>query len=682
MPSKNIWITVAVLLVILCLCACAALIAGGALGYTLFSSPTNGSDGNPAEQAVTPVFPPTRTPRLPAAAPSLAPQTPVEPLIDGGEETLATLKHAMVPVNDPIELARRLGGVTDIPAAIPDPQAPYHLGERKTFNAMNQDTTQRFQVTAVLRAVNDAAYFWIENGVPYDQEDVDRLLDTFANQIIPTNREFFGNEWTPGIDLDPRLHIVYARNLGGIAGVFSASDSYPPQVREDSNAHEMFFVSADTTLLDESFTYGVLAHEFQHMIHWYRDRNEESWVNEGFSELAAFLNGYDLGGFDYVFSLNPDIQLNDWPVDHDATIPHYGAAFLYLSYYLDRLGEEATKALVSHAENGMDGVDVVLRELDARDPQTGRPLTADDLFADWVLTNYLQNETVDDGRFHYSIYPSAPVVAETETFSECDGSWQNRLVHQYAADYIRLDCGGDFTLTFEGAAEVGVLDQGAYSGDYAFWSNKGDESDMTLTREFDFRAAEGPLTLSYYTWYDLEEDYDYAYLLASEDGQNWTILNTPGCVTSDPSGNSFGCAYNGATGSYIHQQVDLSEYAGKKVWLRFEMITDEAVTGEGMLIDDVAVPEIGYYSDFEADDGGWEAAGFVRMQNRLPQSYRLALITTSGRQTQVERLELDENQSLSMPVRLENPGDEVILVVSGTTRYTRLQAPYRFSAAR
>jgi immune inhibitor A len=57
------------------------------------------------------------------------------------------------------------------------------------------------------------------------------------------------------------------------------------------------------------------------------------------------------------------------------------------------------------------------------------------------------------------------------------------------------------------------------SGDYAFWSNYGDESDMTLTRTFDFTAVSGPLTLSYNTWYDLETDYDYLYVLASEDGK-------------------------------------------------------------------------------------------------------------------------------------------------------------------
>ena len=82
------------------------------------------------------------------------------------------------------------------------------------------------------------------------------------------------------------------------------------------------------------------------------------------------------------------------------------------------------------------------------------------------------------------------------------------------------------------------------------------------------------------------------------------------------------------------------------------------------------------------DDGGWQAEGFVRIQNRLPQTYRLALITTSGGQATVQKLELDQNQSLSLPITLQNRYDKVVLVISGTTRYTRQQAVYRFSANR
>lgn len=678
MLSKNTWIIIAVAAAVLCLCACAALVAAGALGFTLFSDQITGL--TPSQEVETPVFPPTRTPNLPSSPLAPPAQSSANPPLDGAQETLINLQQVIVPINDPIELAERLGGVSNIPATVPDPNAPYQLGDRKQFWAMNQDTTERFQVNAVLRAVNDQAYFWIEDGVQYNPSDLERLMSAFADSIVPTNREFFGTEWTPGIDEDPHLYIVYARNIGSIAGYFSSSDSYPPQAREDSNAHEMFFISADSTGLADNFTYGVLAHEFQHMIHWYRDRNEESWVNEGFSELAANLNGYDVGGFDYVFSLDPDIQLNDWPVDQNTTVPHYGAAFLFMAYFLDRFGEQATQSLVAHPENGMDGVDAVLSELDANDALTGQPLRADDLFADWVVTNYLNDPDVADGRYAYQGYLSAPEFNITEEVTDCSGGWENRFVNQYAADYIRFACGGDFTLEFEGAGEVGVLAKGAHSGEYAFWSNKGDESDMTLTQSFDFSSVSGPITFTYWTWYDLEPDYDYLYLLASENGQDWQILEPPACQKLDPSGNSYGCGYNGNSGQYIQEQVDLSQFAGKKIWLRFELVTDEAVMSEGFQLDDVAIPQIGYASDFENDDGGWDAEGFVRVQNRLPQTYRLSLVTRSARETTVQTLHLDENRSLILPVNLNSPQDEVVLVISATTRYTRQHGLYRFNA--
>ena len=36
-----------------------------------------------------------------------------------------------------------------------------------------------------------------------------------------------------------------------------------------------------------------------------------------------------------------------------------------------------------------------------------------------------------------------------------------------------------------------------------------------------------------------------------------------------------------------NEEVDLSQFAGKKVQIRFEYITDAAINGEGFLLDDV-----------------------------------------------------------------------------------------------
>ena len=142
---------------------------------------------------------------------------------------------------------------------------------------------------------------------------------------------------------------------------------------------------------------------------------------------------------------------------------------------------------------------------------------------------------------------------------------------------------------------------------------------------------------------------------------------------TDPSGNSYGWGYTGFTDWKV-ETIDLSAYAGKKVFVRFEYITDAAVNGEGFMIDDVEVTAINYKSDFEADDGGWVADGFVRIQNVLPQRFGLALILTSD--SSVTMIPLNADQTAEIPLSLSS-GDKAYLVVSGLTRFTREEASYQ-----
>jgi hypothetical protein len=302
------------------------------------------------------------TPSSPATTgPTAVPSNPPEStghLDNNLALTLRILEDTIVPNNDPADLARRLQGKTDISPTLDPPLVPPAVGDQETYWVTNTDTNENFQVSATLSYITEHAYFWIEEGVEYEPKDLQDLAETFEQQIYPTNRAFFGSEWSPGVDGDEHLYILYARGLrGNTVGYFSSQDSLNPLIQEYSNGHEMFVLNADKTALYEDYTYGVLAHEFQHMIHWYRDRNETSWLNEGFSDLAMFLNGYDIGGHDYVFALDPDLQLNDWPNDPNQTIPHYGAAFLFAAYFLDRFGDETTQALVVHPANGMDSSD-------------------------------------------------------------------------------------------------------------------------------------------------------------------------------------------------------------------------------------------------------------------------------------------------------------------------------------
>lgn len=670
--SGLIWLAVALLITLLCCLCLIVLVGAGAFAFL-----------NVNQQA-------TMIPSVQASTPR--PITPVSPPGDTGTvpdesyQTLDTLRSELVPIADPIDLAQRLAGVGDVPRVIQEQAAPRSEGETQKFWVSDVDQNTNFQIDAELVYITDHVYFWVEQGVDYRLADVKALVDEFEDKIYPTDREFFGSEWSPGVDGDVHLYILFARGLGStIAGYFASNDSYPQQIHEYSNEHEMFYLSADNVDLRDEFTYGVLAHEFQHMIHWNLDRNEETWMNEGFSEVATLLNHYDTGGFDFAYAQNPDQPLTFWPPDPGTTTSHYGQAYLFLTYFLQRFGSEATMALVANPENGLDSVDASLAELGELDETTGEVMTADDVYRDWAVAMLLQDPSVQDGRYAITEYDNAPHSRVTDNFSQCPVQSQDRSVSPYGVDYIHFRCDSPQTLAFDGASLIQIVPADPHSGDYAFWSNRGDESDMTLTRSFDLTDVEGSASLDYWVWYDIEEGWDYLYLEASADGgESWQILETPSGTDEDPSGNSYGWGYTAKSGGgsearWIQESVDLSAFTGGEVELRFEYVTDAAVNGEGLLLDDVSIDAIGYQEDFEGDDGGWDGAGFVRVFNRLPQTYRL-MLAEMGDQTTVREIPLDDHQSGQVQVPFGNGVDEAYLIVVDTARHTWQPAPYTIQA--
>jgi immune inhibitor A len=645
---------------VLVCCACALILGAGFVMY-------RASQEIPV--SVTPFEPPTGSTVTPAPTAEIE-RPPVDTI---STETLEMLGQAQVPENDPYELACRLEAVCNVSTTV---QAKsYKIGDKEKFWVINSDTNEHHQADFTLLYITPHSYFWAEDGADVNENDMQALMDTFEEKIYPTDREFFGSEANPGVDGDPHIYVLYASSIGhNIAGVFNSSDSFNPLVNEYSNAHETYVLSTSQDLADE-YTYGTLAHEFVHMIQNASDRNDVSWMGEGFAEVGSFLNGYYQGGHDWLYVQNPDIQLNTW-VDNDSPDfgAHYGQSFLYLNYFLDRFGEEATKALTNNPENDITSVDNTLAELNILDPETNKLITADDVFMDWAATLYLMDGSVGDGRYVYKNYPDAPQVEVSESISSCPQSWSSS-VNQYGIDYYPIDCAGDYTLSFTGSTTSGLLPTEAHSGGYMFWSNRGDESDMTLTREFDFTGVSEPITMSFAMWYDLETDYDYTYLEASTDGETWEILTTPSGTGENPTGGSHGWGYNGQTNGWVTEEVDLSQFAGQTVQIRFEYVTDAALNGEGFLLDDVQVDAINYQSDFEADDGGWIPSGFVRVENVLPQTYRLSLIL-KGDTTTVTHIPLNADQTVDIPLSLKS-GEEAILIVAGTTRFTRLPAAYQ-----
>jgi len=591
------------------------------------------------------------------------------------EEQLARLSELDVPIHNPVDLVGRLTGEYGLPLSIPPREEILQVGDEESFWVSNADTHEIFQVHAILRAITDHSYFWTQAGVPYDGPVYSAMANIFEDKIYPQTRAYFGSEWTPGVDNDPRLHVLFASGLGsGLAGYFSSTDEYTTAVNPQSNRRELFVMNADGLTPGSEFTLAVLAHEFQHMIHWYQDINEETWFNEGLSELSALINGYPQTMFAQRFIRHPDTQLTDWE-EEGSNSAHYGASFLFFTYLLDRFGEDFIQALPGLQPNGLAAIDEQLSIENQMNQATGKIYTADEVFAEWATATYLNDPSVADGRFSYPSLPSFIGIQPATLVSSCENYQLATEVSQFGVDIVEFACQGKRTLEFLGATEVPILPIQPASGDYAFWSFRGDESDMTLTRQIDLSRAGSDVQLSYKAWFDLEADFDYVYLEVSRDGRIWQILQTPGGTDLNKTGSNYGFGYNGQSRGWRLETVDLSEYRGEQIWVRFEYVTDAAINGEGFVVDDIQIPAIGYFENFETGDGGWQGAGFTRIRNRLPQKYLVTLIEF-GKETRVTPLAVQSDGRISIPLDFGS-SPRAALIISGATRYITTQATYQ-----
>lgn len=674
--TRNLLLILLGALILLC-CCCAVI---GGVGAYFFLAPTSAevateepaivvtrrATATPAERL------PESTPAEPGARPAV---TPAAESVADDAEADALMANEM-PAADALDLAGRLQtGMDDIPIVVNAEAPSYKVGDTQKFWVANSDTLEHHQVTAALRYMTAHVAMWVEEGVKFNQRDLEASAKRFEEKTYPTNREFFGSEWSPGVDNDVRLHILHARGLGDtVAGYYSSADEYSRKINEYSNEREMFYISADSgnAKPNSDFYDGTLAHEFQHMIHWANDRNEASWVNEGMSELASYLNGFDAGGADMAYSEKPDTQLTTWAEQGESNIEHYGASYLFTAYFLDRFGENLTQAVVASPKNGIPGYNDALQA-------AGRPERFDDIFADWVIANYLDAPTAtEDGRFGYSdLDPDNMAIAET--FRSYPAATQAR-VSQYGADYIKLRGDGTLNITFEGQQTVGLVDatpQGAFS----WWSNRGDQSNSTLTRAFDLSAVKAA-TLTFSTWYDIEDGWDYAYVEVSTDGgKRWQILNARYTTDEDTSGNGFGAGWTGNSGrgetsKWVDEAVDLTPFAGQEILVRFEYVTDDAVNRPGMLLDNIAIPELGYQDEAENGAGGWEAAGWALTDNVLRQRWLVQLVTRSNRQITVKRMAIDADGRGQITVPDLGNLQDAVLVISALTPVTTETANY------
>ena len=568
-----------------------------------------------------------------------------------------------------MELAVRLGrtGGLVLPVARQTPLA-YQEGQQDELTVMDAIAPSLRTVNATLRLITPSAYFYFQDGLDVSQEDLEEAGRDFEEVVYPTVARYFGQEWTPGVDSDRHITLLHT-DLPGLGGYFSDADEYPRAVSPTSNEREMVYLAINGTKPGSDAYNGLVAHELQHLVHWKADRTEEVWVNEGLSELAAELARGGSGSTPMAVA-QPDTQLNAWGPLGSGNAPHYAASYLFVRYLLEHYGGwEGARRLREEPADGIEGIDAYLAPFG---------VTFEDVFADWLVANYLD----DPNGGPYSYADAEVEVSSADTLTDYDEGEDS--VHQFAADYIEVDLAeGDAVFSFDGDEAVKAIPNEPHSGLGQWWSGRGDAIDSTLTGEFDLTGLESA-TLTFWTWYDIEEQWDYAYVMASSDGgSTWQILRGRQTSDENPLGLAYGPAYTGKSGggdspAWVEESIDLSPFAGQNILLRFEYITDEGINLDGWAIDDIAIPELAFFDDGERD-GHWQAQGFQRLTASLSQRFIVRVIEM-GETTSVRPLPLDAANRGE--VRLSGFGstlDKAVIVVAAASDGTTQTAPYRYS---
>jgi len=178
-----------------------------------------------------------------------------------------------------------------------------------------------------------------------------------------------------------------------------------------------------------------------------------------------------------------------------------------------------------------------------------------------------------------------------------------------------------------------------HTGSAYVYSQISDISYKRLARTINVPA--GGATMSFWTSYDTELDWDHIFVEAHTVGQNdWTTLpdqnghttqatgesckqensggwrtlhpfldhyqTQNGPSTCDPSGTTGAWnAASGGSGGWQQWSVDLSAYAGKQVELSISYASDWATQGLGVFVDDIVVSTGEGSTSFEASFDGW-----------------------------------------------------------------------------
>lgn len=540
-------------------------------------------------------------------------------------------------------------------------QSPFQVGERTQFIIWD-DFGEDFE----LYYASEYAYFWFHVGSMVDMDALAATAARFDSDIWPLTRYLYGENATPGIDGDARIHIVNLESLSpGLAGYFSPSDQCSHDLCDGSNERDAIYLILDYGPLNTDRYFSTLTHEFQHLIQFNVDGNEYRWLDEGLSQLAEHLNGFseDPINADNMASYlsYPNILLDSWTFDYGQS-GYYGAGYLMTVYLYERFGVDFIRDLARSPYDGLASIHHSLQQ-----SETGVDLN--ELMLDWWLANLIDNPYSADGRYYYQTL-DLEGLAYIQWLDINQETVYRDLSQQYGVRYLEISEAGTYQLEFSGDTEAPLTLISPHSGDGMWWSYNSPSSATSLTREIDLSSVD-KATLKYWIAGETGDFPGYLQVMVSNDGEKWDLLRGSHMQYFTHFSEAPGPHYAGSMNEWQADFIDLSKYAGQVIQLRFEYITT-SITGHGFMLDDISVPEIGWKDTVETLDEAWIVEGFIHTQGVVKQDWGLAVVNNGDTPT-VQRIAVENGEAQAA---IEVGADGAVIVVGAMAPFTPLEAHY------
>ena len=225
-----------------------------------------------------------------------------------------------------------------------------------------------------------------------------------------------------------------------------------------------------------------------------------------------------------------------------------------------------------------------------------------------------------------------------------------------------------------------------HSGTSGWRTNGSSYSWFRLGQTFDI--PENGATLKFWSYYEIEEDWDYSYVEVHDlDEDEWYTLpglktnstlpepqDNPNCPSAFEPSAYYDAerwhAFTGFSKAMYQEEMDLSRFANHTIELYFTYWTDPLVLERGWYIDDIEITEIGLFDDVENDQGNWTNNGWYIAVPESPSTGTISSFSIENYHINSSTL-IAMSSSPTVPVNTEDQNHVFVeLILHASNTYT------------